>query len=55
MIGFVLGNSVDPDEMPHSAAIHLGLTVYMYQSTHLKKESIFFMFFRLIFGDNSLF
>ena len=24
-ISFVLANSADPDEMPHSAAFHLGL------------------------------
>ena len=31
---FVLANSVDPDEMPHNAAFHLGLTVS--QSTQLQ-------------------
>ena len=25
LINFVLANSVDPDEMPHYAAFHLGL------------------------------
>ena len=37
-INFNFANSADPDEMPHCAAFHLGLTVC--QSTHLGVSSL---------------
>ena len=42
MIVFILENSADPDEMPHSVAFHLVLhcVFFFYQSNHLVVSSI---------------